>query len=312
MIVLSISALVWQIAAERPDWRRGFWLGWWFGFGYFVFGLYWIGNALLVFAGQHAWMLPFAALGLPAFLALFTGLSGLLAGLLGRGRLSCALLLAGGLAATDWLRGHVLTGLPWNLFGHSWAGIDTLLQSASLYGIYGLTLLALLVAALPAAAVGAPGRQRVLALGLSIVLLVGHIGYGMWRLGGEALAPVPAVGLRLVQANIPQREKWARQYRGRNLGLHYRLSVTDRPDWVTHVIWPEMAATLFLADDPQARSALAQAAPPNGLLITGAPRRDADSRRAYNSILALDRAGTVVGHYDKAHLVPFGEYVPLA
>ena len=120
------------------------------------------------------------------------------------------------------------------------------------------------------------------------------------------------VGFRLVQANIPQREKWALQYRARNIMAHYQLSREDRPDWVRHVIWPEMAATIYLAEDPQARQVLAGAVPQGGLLLTGAPRREAGIRGSHNSILVLDEAGEIVGHYDKAHLVPFGEYIPFA
>ena len=75
-VILSGVGLVWCMAFGPEGKWSGFAAGWAFSFGYFVFGLYWVGNALLVFADQHAWMLPFAALGLPAFLAIFGGLAG--------------------------------------------------------------------------------------------------------------------------------------------------------------------------------------------------------------------------------------------
>jgi apolipoprotein N-acyltransferase len=78
------------------------------------------------------------------------------------------------------------------------------------------------------------------------------------------------------------------------------------------VVWPEMAATLYLAEEEAARRALARVVPEDGLLLTGAPRREARGAPAHNAILALDTDGAIAGHYDKAHLVPFGEYVPLA
>jgi apolipoprotein N-acyltransferase len=311
MFILALTALIWLLGGccARP--RAAFLLGWWFGFGYFAVGLYWIGNALLVFSDQHAWMLPFAALGLPAFLATFIGAATLCASY-ATGRLATALALAAALAAADWLRGHILTGLPWNLFGHTWSGIDPLLQSAAYYGIYGTGIVALVAAVLPAVAARGPSRQRWGAIGLTVSLIAGHWIAGEWRLPAGPMTTVADTGIRLVQANIPQREKWARQFRSRNIGLHYRLSLQDRPDWVTHVVWPEMAATLYLAEDEDARRALARVVPEGGLLLTGAPRREARGAPAHNAILALDTDGAIVGHYDKAHLVPFGEYVPLA
>ena len=118
------------------------------------------------------------------------------------------------------------------------------------------------------------------------------------------------VGLRLVQAGIPQREKWRRDLRNRNLLRHHELSTENRPDWVSHIIWPENAATFFLADDEPRRLALAQAVPRGGLLITGAPRRAVGPLRIWNSAFAVDERGTVLAQYDKFHLVPFGEYAP--
>jgi apolipoprotein N-acyltransferase len=311
-LFLSISAFVLQLDRPQRTWRTAFALGWSFGFGYFAFGLYWIGNAMLVFGDQHAWMLPFAALGLPAFLAIFTGVAACVASL-ARGRIGTALAVAVAFASVDWLRGHVLTGLPWNLFGHAWSGLDPLLQSASLYGIYGMGLLALVAAALPAAAIGGGRpRHRLLILVAAGAVVVVHWGGGVLRLAVEPPLETPGVGIRLVQANIPQREKWARRFQARNIGAHYRLSLQDRPDWITHVIWPEMAATIYLAQDAAARKVLAKVVPENGLLITGAPRREAGAAGSFNSVLAMNATGEIVDYYDKAHLVPFGEYVPLA
>jgi apolipoprotein N-acyltransferase len=312
VLFLSISAFVLQLDRPLRTWSNAFALGWSFGFGYFAFGLYWIGNSMLVFGNQHAWMLPFAALGLPAFLAIFMGVAACVASL-ARGRIGTALAVAVAFASVDWLRGHVLTGLPWNLFGHAWSGLDPLLQSAAFYGIYGMGLFALVAAALPAAAIGGGhSRHRLSVLVAAGAVVVIHWGGGVLRLAVEPPSEVPGIGIRLVQANIPQREKWARQFRDRNIGAHYRLSLQDRPDWITHVIWPEMAVTLYLAQDAAARKVLAKVIPENGLLITGAPRREADLAESFNSVLAMNAAGEIVDYYDKAHLVPFGEYVPLA
>ncbi len=308
---LAFPVLVWMLAGAR-GWRSAFGLGWWFGFGFFAASLYWIGNALLIFAAKHAWMIPFASLGLPAFLAIFTGAAAV-AGSFGRGHLDRALALALAWVGMEWLRGHILTGFPWNLAGHSWLGSDALLQTASVVGIYGVSLIALTSACL-LAALAEGGRRCWIACTVAAVLLVGPWAGGMARLAAAPApgeAAVPGVGLRLVQAGIPQQEKWRRSLRQRNLDLHLRLSQDNRPDWVTHIIWPENAATFFVEDQRLERMAVAGVVPPGGLVITGAPRRETNPLRLWNSMVAIDGSGAVVGHYDKAHLVPFGEYVPL-
>ena len=131
-LILGMTGFVWLLEGVRDRRRACFALGWWFGFGYFAFGLYWIGNALLVFGEKHAWMLPISAIGLPGFLALFTAVAALVAGF-AQGRIALIFATVASFSAADWLRGHVLTGLPWNLFGHAWSGSDALLQSASIY-----------------------------------------------------------------------------------------------------------------------------------------------------------------------------------
>lgn len=310
-LYLSFPVLLWMLAGRRGR-KAAFGLGWWFGFGYFGLSLYWIGNALLVFAAQHAWLLPFAALGLPAFLAFFIGFATLAASFV-QGPAARAIALAAAWGAVEWLRGHVLTGFPWNLVGNGWAGSDALIQSAAVLGIYGVSLIAVLSACLPAALLAGPRRMRIGLAAVSIALIAVPWVAGQVRLAAAppvGSSTVEGIGLRLVQAAVPQREKWRRDLRGRNLRQYLALSTADRPDWITHIIWPENAATFFLADDAPVRLALAKAVPPGGLLITGAPRRERQPLRIWNSVFAIDERAAVAGWYDKFHLVPFGEYAP--
>ncbi|MCR9221829.1 MAG: apolipoprotein N-acyltransferase [Alphaproteobacteria bacterium] len=293
--------------------RAAFGAGWWFAFGYFTVGWYWIANALLVFSDRLWWMVPFAAVGLPAAMAVYYGLAALGARTLAAG-LPRALALAAAFAAADWLRGQLLTGFPWNVWGYAWAESAWLSQGAALVGVFGLGLLALVSAALAAAASYGGTARRALALLAAAALIPAAVaGYGAARLDGAPamLEPADGPGLRVVQAGIPQREKWPRRYARRNFDRHLELSLVERPAWVETVIWPETAAAFFIEETAPARAAIAAVLPPDGLLLTGAPRRTADPPSLRNALVAIDPTGAVRATYDKHHLVPFGEYVPL-
>jgi apolipoprotein N-acyltransferase len=297
--------------------------GWWFGFGYFVAGLYWIGNAVLVDARTFGWLLPFAVVALPAGLALFTALGVGLARLLwGRGP-ARVLALAVGLTTAEWLRGHVLTGFPWNLFGYALASPLPLAQGAALVGIWGLTFLAVAVYASPAvlADARADTRRPWVAPALSLALLAGVAAYGTVRLQANPTSYVDGVRLRIMQPNLQQDEKFnysqRQQVMNRYLALSKRASGprSNGIDDVTHLIWPESAFPFFLTRDAEALGQIAALLPAGSVLITGAVRApdgvpDAAVTRAYNSIYIIDHAGSILSVYDKVHLVPFGEYLP--
>ncbi|MTI08750.1 apolipoprotein N-acyltransferase [Curvivirga aplysinae] len=307
----------WLVAAARTK-KQAFWTGWAIGFGYLVFGLYWISHALIIFSDDFWWMVPFAAIGLPAFLAIYTGLAGLSVYWL---KSVPARILGWGAAwlVAEWLRGTMLTGLPWNLIGQSWGMLNEMTQLAAYIGIYGISLL-VVVAATTFALIpfSLPKVQKAL-LAIAILIPVGSYGFGAYRLNtAEDVNASEAFGMRMVQSGIPQKEKWDRKYSRRNFDLHLSLSIKDRPDWVRTIIWPETAAAFMLAEDKLALDTIGLLLPPDGVLLTGAPRRefvsediDPQGVKLYNSMLAVDKTGQVSEVYDKAHLVPFGEYVPL-
>ncbi|WP_075216438.1 apolipoprotein N-acyltransferase [Mongoliimonas terrestris] len=299
-------------------------VGWWFGFGYFLGGLWWIGAAFLVEAETFGWLMPFAVLALPAGLALFFAAGAMLARLLWVDSPVRVLSLAVGLSATEWLRGHVLTGFPWNLLGQAVAFTDQTSQAASLVGVYGLTALGILVFAAPVLLLD--DRRHPLAGrlvgGAAVLIAAGTVGFGLHRLA-EAPAvgadPVPDVRIRIVQPAVNQAQKWDPDLRRRTLDDYLALSdARAGPETLgaisfSHIIWPETALPFFLTEEPDALSRIAEVLPTGTMLVTGAPRLEvgADRRRFYNSVYALDDAGRIVGAYDKVHLVPFGEYLPL-
>ncbi len=312
VLYVAFAGLVWLL----PDGlrrRTAFFTGWWFGMGYFISSLYWIGFAPITYSMDLIWVMPVAMVGLPIVLSVFHGIATLAASLWGHGIHRRALALALAWGATEWLRGQMFTGFPWNLAGYGWLGSDALAQTAAIFGMYGVTLLAVAAAASAAGIAAQPARRRWMALGLAVAIPAISWGYGTARLVdaprlGENM--VPGVGLRLVQANIPQREKWDRRLIRRNFDLQMSLSIADRPDWVTHVVWPETAATIDLTGSDEVREAVARIVPDGGLLLTGTVRRKREPRRIWNSMVAVDGSGKIAAVFDKFHLVPFGEYVP--
>ena len=321
VLLISFSGLVWLMdgCAGRRDAAL---LGWWFGFGFFLAGLYWISAALFVDIAQFWWLVPLALLGFPAGFALFTALAVLAAheatrrfGLLGTSRI---LVLAVAWVMAEWLRGHILTGFPWNLIGYAWAGAFpgalAVLQITAITGIYGLSLLTVLAAALPAR-LGDLGRGRYTALAAAVLLIALPAAGGAWRLANAARATVPGVTLRLVQPSIAETIKNDPEALARNFRRLLALSASHGADNVTTLVWPETAAPPLLERFADERQAIATVIPPGGLLLTGAERAEPTTgwppKHIWNSVVVLDKSGTIIATYDKAHLVPFGEYVPL-
>jgi apolipoprotein N-acyltransferase len=299
-------------------------VGWWFGFGYFLAGLYWIGHAFLVDAKTFGWLLPIAVTLLPAGLALFTAFGLALARLLWSKGSARVLALAVGLTVAEWLRGHVLTGFPWNAFGYALATPLALAQTSALIGLWGLTAIATAVYASPAVLADnrADTVRRWLAPAFSALVLAAMAAYGTMRLWQTPTAYVDNVRLRIMQPNLQQDDKFTYSQKqavmSRYIGLSDRASgpqasgIAD----VTHLIWPESAFPFFLTREADALAQIATLLPEGTVLITGAIRApeaagpNAAVTRAYNSIYIIDQDGSVLSVYDKVHLVPFGEYLP--
>ncbi|SMD02436.1 Apolipoprotein N-acyltransferase [Fulvimarina manganoxydans] len=329
---IAFPVLVWLLDGLGRDPGAGalkrfaapFAIGWTFGFGYFVAGLWWLGAALLVDAGSFAWFLPFAVLGLPAILAIFFGLAAALARLVWSDSAWRILGLASAFALAEWGRGFVLTGFPWNEIGLIALSHPVLVQSVSLMGLQGITLLAVLIFSTPAILSDRRGRWPVAALALALV--VGQIGYGIWRLDAHPPSASETVAIRIVQPNIRQSLKWNAQEAERNFEKLLELtamrpapgedvvdSETPADDRRTLIVWPETAFPFVLTDRPDALNRLADTLQPGETLIGGAvrvERSEADRARFYNSIYVIDDQGTIVEAADKLHLVPFGEYLP--
>ncbi|MGH6878804.1 MAG: apolipoprotein N-acyltransferase [Rhizomicrobium sp.] len=287
--------------------------GWAFGFGQFLAGLYWVGYAFTVDAAAHAWQIPFVAMLLPGYLAFFPALACAIAAWLWRPGSGRILLFAAAYGIAAWLRGHLLTGFPWNLAAYSWGAAPGVMQSAAAIGAYGLTLLTLLFgASLAEFASAVPRAWRLPAVMTALFALV-WIG-GTARLALVQPGDVAGVRLRLVQPDIPQAEKYLPQDRMRNWARLVDLSQAPARNAPTDIIWPEAAAPFFVMRVPEALDQIAALTPRNRVLMTGSPRAVPTPEggfRYYNSLFIFSHHGQLIGAYNKFHLVPFGEYLPL-
>ena len=320
-LMVGLSFLVWLLdgATRQPKPRfAGFWRVFCFGIGLFGVGFHWVGFAFLVNPGAHLALIWLAAL-LPIGLALiWGGVAWLMMNWWNAGP-ARALLLAISLFAAEWIRGHLFGGFPWNLPGMVWGPGGAISQSASLFGIYGLSLLTLIAFTAPAAMIdtrpgigakgGSAGRAGLL---VASALVFGVVwGWGAQRLG-EAQTQLTDTQIRLVDAGAPQDEKFEQH----NLVLRrYReLTGADLAGEPDLVIWPEAALPYMLIQDPGALDVVTSILG-DRKLIAGTLFEDDQliPQKFYNALVVVDSESSTRSAdqiYYKHRLVPFGEFVP--
>jgi apolipoprotein N-acyltransferase len=339
LFVVAIVVLVWllDIASAKPKrlWSA-FLTGWFFGLGHFTTGLYWVSSAFMVDSDAWGplWGIP-ATFALAAGLALFWGLGCVAAVVFWTRDWRRIAVFAVCAFASEWLRGNAFTGFPWLLPGYVWTPGEPVSQFAALLGIYGLTLVTLLVAAAPATIAdrsASPGRR--FAPTLVAALICGMIwGWGAQRIGRAPVDPPGAQPIvRVADSGLSQAEKW--RYRPdqewRVLQRYLEVSGTPEDSRASILIWPEGAIptlNFFVLDNPDFLAAVGRGLGDRAL-VAGFTRCEphpvceafmrgetgADSLRLYNSAAVIDGVSgvpRVAQTYDKHHLVPFGEYIPL-
>lgn len=317
--------LFFVIISAVDDTVRGFRYGWLFGFGFFLTGLHWVGNALLVEGNPYSWAWILAVFALPAMLALFPAAA---MALNARYRppsvyarfIQFIFLMS----LTEWVRGHVLTGFPWNLFAYGWADSPQISQSASLGGVYFLSLLTIFWASWPGLVflVGKVTKPGILLVtGLVILSFSFVYAFGSSRL--DTLTQFDTdFRIKIVQPSIPQSEKWSAARMDEHYEKLLSLSGSDLEDIKTTtgrtlIVWPETAISWYITENPNAMEQiriLLHSYPHETLLATGVLRhtKSESGRTEYrNSLDLFDYSGALSQVYDKTHLVPFGEYIPM-
>ncbi|PWE18324.1 apolipoprotein N-acyltransferase [Marinicauda salina] len=318
-LLVALVALVLLLDDARRGPRpiaSGFFRGWAFAAGMFLAGTWWVSNAFLVSAADHAWLLWAPLVLMPGGLALFWGAAGAVYVRFSRPGPARIAVFAAAFMTVELLRSWVLSGFPWNLPGHVWPAGGAMSQAAALIGAAGLSAVTLYAFAAPAALFGAGARAaRWTPPVAGAVLLAALFGYGGMRL---ATAPPSAESgeiVRVVQLTVPQREKI---YDNRSEILERYLALSAGPGLadVDAVVWPEGAVPAYILREPDIIDRLAEVFPVGARLITGAPRAETEGEttRYFNSLLVIDftQAGPrLSAHYDKARLVPFGEGNPV-
>jgi apolipoprotein N-acyltransferase len=319
--LIALTGLVWLLdgaAKTTGPKRAGAFIGWYFGFGQFLAGMYWIGSAFLERGAAYVPLMPFAVLALAAGLALFWMLGGLICLRLWSRDNSRVLVFALVFFAMEWLRGHIFTGLPWNLPGLIWPAGGIVSQTASWAGVWGLSLFTLFAFSAPAALTwsrnGAVGRA--IPSGLAFLLFAVLFGSGLSRLADAEDKMVPNVRLRVIQAQIDQSEKWDPANEQKVIDQYLDLSSAPGLARITHLVWPEGALPILLLERPDVLEQMAVRFADGPVLLTGATRREVGDNNEIlfrNSLVALSfvRGNPALEMvYDKHHLTPFGEYLP--
>ncbi len=308
VVFVSFTGLLLLLSSSKQSslWHS-FKLGWCFGFGFFLAGLYWVVNALGVNLAKFFWWIPFAVLALPEVIAIYPAFAVSLTHLTKSKGLARCFWFAVFWVAGEWIRGHIFLAFPWNLVGYVWMSNLGILQTTAVTGIYGLSLITIFIATLPYLWFERKANQT--ARKASVVFAI--IFCAIWGAGTLRIPENQATGpmMRLIQPNIAQIDKWLPQLTRNN--FFHLLTLTARPaeQPIEYVVWPESAVTFFMDESPDALQLIARHLPQGSTLFTGSLRRTQSQVR--NSLFAINDQAQVIGVYDKFHLLPFGEYMPM-
>lgn len=294
--------------------RRGFLLGLLTGIVYFAGTVYWTGATVSTFGGLP-WIAGVLVAGIlvfyqSAYLAIGGAIGGVIVGRFGvRG----VWLLPAVWVASEYARGHVLGGFPWVPLGSAVATLLPVVQIASLVGVYGVSAFLALVNAGFAVAAMTVGRTRLVSLASAVTLVTVASVWGAARLASSPLTTAGTpLRVALVQANVPQEEKWDRSRAGAILQRYLHMTAEAVRNGAQFILWPESATPFYFEQDAARAGAIRAVVGGSGIpLLLGSDEvQQGTPDRYYNAAYMLDRAGSTAAVYRKIHLVPFGEFVP--
>ncbi len=306
--------------------REGFRMGILAGLAHYMTLVYWLVITMNTYGGLPKSLCGPILFLFAAYLAIYPALFAAGFAVLSSRPALCLAVAPALWTAQEYLRAFMLSGFPWELLGYSQYRQLKLIQVADMTGVYGVSFVIVLVntaaflllSGLPAlkpprATVSA--GLRMTAVGLVVVVLGGVLGYGQWRMGAvdRRAAAAAAKTVSLLQGNIDQSIKWDPAHQEATLKIYFRLARKVLPRKPDLIVWPETAAPFYFGNDRRLTRMLQHGVAELGVYqLVGSPLvlGRAEEYLFYNSAFLLRPDGTVAGRYDKAHLVPFGEYVP--
>lgn len=302
ILILSFSGFLF-LMDQSPFKESPFKHAFIFSYGYYLFNLYWIGNSLLVY--DLWYLVPIFWIALPSFIAIFQASAYWAVTRYTQQPLAKILLLAVSWSLMDYIKGtYILGGFPWNLYGYIWG--SAVLQSTSIIGIYGLSLLT----ALLLFSFASRSLPFITACACSFI---GLFIWGQNTLKNDA-TQLTGINVRLIQPSISQDSKWLETNFRDNFEKHLNISLLDGERPLNLIIWPEASVPSFIEKYPILKDAIADVAPENGYVLVGGPRsddyNDSQTKKIYTSSFAISSDRKVLDTFDKTHLVPFGEYMP--
>ncbi|MCA1956265.1 apolipoprotein N-acyltransferase [Zymomonas sp.] len=234
------------------------------------------------------------------------------------------LALAGCLAWGEWIKSWVFTGFPWSPLGAIWLNVMPVAHIARWIGSYGLSALVVIAAGIGLSCYDGiksiinkkQTGQAIQPIFSAILMFLPFVGW--YLIDGHDIhwqkSVQPPAHVVIVQPNIPQDEKYDLRYKSRHDAIFEKLSGKGNAHDPRLILWPEDAVQSYLEEEPLARAALSRLLGENDLLLTGGDALIADGSghiaSVRNSLFVLDSKGDILDRYDKAHLVPFGEYMP--
>ena len=284
------------------------------GLGYFGGTVYWTGTVVTQFGGLSAPVGVVVAALLVAYLSLFPALFTLCLGSLAARYGRRAILLAPAVWVTSELgRTYFWSGFPWLLLGYSQTTVLPIAQFASVAGVFGMSALVALVSTALAYVVISRSSESIITVGVTAALLLGITVWGNRRLESNDLAGQGRqMRVALIQGNIPQEQKWDAAHAGAILNTYLAMTREAAAKGAQLVIWPESSTPFPFLDDKAGGERIRTVVRETGIeLLLGSDQVDREDKSYYNAAFLVRKDGTVGGVYQKMHLVPFGEFVPL-
>ena len=279
--------------------KESFKLSFFFGYGYYIYSHNWFSESLLAFGDELLWLYPFGLTLIPAFFALYFSAAGMLIYKYARGNIFLIALIW---LSMELIRSYGYIELPWLLIGYIWSNVDAMSQTTSLFGIYGLSFLTIIWAL----AIKEAFLLKTRIVYIAFISFIACYSYGLYHL--QAPIHEQNAKIRIVQPNLDRNVYSRANNRHENLLKSIAMSQNNNQN-IDYIIWPEGSNEYNINE--HLLTAIKNSIPKDALLIFNASRTTKDPLTIWNSLFIINSNGTVVDYYDKVHLVPLGEYIPL-